>query len=400
MPVSGGGLEGGPDLAAGAAGGATELVAAGQGRVAVRSTSARSRGFSIQLQNADDRSYEKLITEIAATGANAVCLIVAAFQENCDSTSIFVEARRTPSPERLKQVIAHAHKEHLRVLLMPIVLLENPRAGEWRGKINPRSWDDWWEDYDSYILHFAAIAQAADVDVFMVGSELVSTEKDHGDRWRDLVRQVRKKFKGLLSYSANWDHYRPVSWWKDLDIIGMTTYYDLTDGKEPTIPRLMESWRPIRKDDPRLAGHHRPAHPVHGGRLAQPDHLRPVPVGLHAQPGQARPQGPGQLLRGVLPHVGGREVRRGLPRLGVAKPSLPDHRPDGHRLHPVRQAGHEGHREVLPGPRSQRRPAPRGDPAGDPSRHAPRHRPIRSRSSPVRRADDPDQTRDNQLIPR
>jgi hypothetical protein len=207
------------------------------------------RGFSLQLQSASPhRPYEKYIGEIAATGANTVCLVVSAHQENCDSTSIFVDARRTPPDARLVKLIAHAHSEGLRVVLMPIVLLENPRAGEWRGKINPRNWDDWWEDYDNYILHYAHVAQAGKAEMLVVGSELVSTEKDHAARWRSLIRRARKAFKGHLSYSANWDHYRPVSWWDAVDIIGMTTYYDLTEGKEPTVERLLASWRPIRKE--------------------------------------------------------------------------------------------------------------------------------------------------------
>jgi len=207
------------------------------------------RGFALQLQSAwPDRPYEKYISEIAATGANTVCLVVSAYQENCDSTSIFVDARRTPPNPRLVKLIAHAHTEGLRVVFMPIVLLENPRAGEWRGKINPKNWDDWWEDYDNYILHYAHVAQAGKAEMLVVGSELVSTEKDHAARWRSLIRRARKAFKGYLSYSANWDHYRPVSWWDAIDIIGMTTYYDLTGGKEPTVERLLASWRPIRKE--------------------------------------------------------------------------------------------------------------------------------------------------------
>jgi len=207
------------------------------------------RGFALQLQSpSPHRPYARYISEIAATGANTVCLVVSAYQENCDSTSIFVDARRTPPDPRLGKLIAHAHAEGLRVVLMPIILLENPRAGEWRGKIDPENWDDWWEDYDNYILHYAHVAQAAKAELLVVGSELVSTEKDHGGRWRSLIRRVRKAFAGHLSYSANWDHYRPVSWWDEIDIIGMTTYYDLTDGKKPTVERLLASWRPIRKE--------------------------------------------------------------------------------------------------------------------------------------------------------
>ena len=207
------------------------------------------RGFSLQLQSSSPaRPYEKFVDEIAATGANTVNLVVAAYQENCDSTSIFVDARRTPPDERIVRLVAHARQAGLRVMLMPIVLLENPRAGEWRGKISPTNWDDWWEDYIDYALHYARVAQAAGVDVFAVGSELVSTEKDHAPRWRALIRRVRGLYKGHLSYSANWDHYRPITWWDAVDIVGMTTYYDLTEGKKPTVQRLLASWRPIRQE--------------------------------------------------------------------------------------------------------------------------------------------------------
>ncbi len=207
------------------------------------------RGFTLQLQSPSPTCpYEAYIDEIAATGSNAICLSVAGYQENCASTSIFIDIRRTPSADRIKALIGHAHQRKLRVMLMPIVLLENPRSGEWRGKIEPREWDDWWEDYESYILHYARVAQEAGVEILAVGSELISTEKDHADRWRSLIANVRKRYKGYLIYSANWDHYRPVSWWDAVDIVGMTTYYDLTSGGKPSVERLMKSWKPIREE--------------------------------------------------------------------------------------------------------------------------------------------------------
>lgn len=207
------------------------------------------RGFALQLHSADRaEAYKKFIDEIADTGANAISFGVAGYQEDCASSSIFIDARRSPSKQDLKALITHARRRGLRVMLMPIVLLENPRSGEWRGKIDPRDWDDWWEDYTNYILHYAAIAQQGGVEIFAVGSELISTERDHADRWRGLIAAVRKRFKGHLIYSANWDHYRPITWWDAVDIVGMTTYYDLTGGKKPTVERLVESWKPIRQE--------------------------------------------------------------------------------------------------------------------------------------------------------
>jgi len=204
------------------------------------------RGISLQLHNAEpNHPYEEYIDEIAATGANTVCLVVTAYQENASSSSLFIEARKSPTRQRLKDLIAYAQRKGLHVALMPIVLLENPRAKEWRGKIEPTSWDAWWEDYRNYVLHYAWVAEEAGVHVFVLGSELVSTETQT-EPWRALIADVRKRYRGLLTYSANWDHYEVIEWWDQLDMIGMTTYYDLVDGENPTVAQLCEAWKKIK----------------------------------------------------------------------------------------------------------------------------------------------------------
>jgi hypothetical protein len=206
------------------------------------------RGIALQLHNGDESCpYETYIDEIAQTGANTLSLVLAAFQENGSSSSIFLDLRKTPGDEHLARLIRHAHERNLRVVLMPIVLLENAREGEWRGKINPGSWNDWWEDYTSILMHYAELAERCQVEVFMVGSELISTEK-MDNRWRELIGKIRSRFSGRLAYSSNWDHYRPITWWDAVDIAGMTTYYDLTGGKEPTLDLLTRSWEKLRKE--------------------------------------------------------------------------------------------------------------------------------------------------------
>ncbi len=207
------------------------------------------RGIALQLANGDEtHPFEQYVTEIADAGANTVCLVVAGYQENCSSACIFIDSRKCPTDARLRKLIAHAHKEGLRVLLMPIVLLENPRKQEWRGKIKPDNWDDWWSRYNSFLLHYAAIAADSEVEVFSVGSELLSTERNE-KQWRDLISRVRKVApRALLTYSANWDHYDVPKFWDALDIVGMTTYYDLAGDKKPTLETLRASWQAIRKE--------------------------------------------------------------------------------------------------------------------------------------------------------
>ena len=152
-----------------------------------------------------------------------------------------------PNDERLERLIALARKKGLRVVLMPLVLLTNARTDEWRGKIKAANWNSWWSGYTTFVTHYAKLADNSGAEAFIVGSELISIE-DQARRWEKLIADVRKVFRGKLSYSANWDHYRQIKWWRKLDVIGMTTYYDLTGGKDPTMPVLMRSWERIRKN--------------------------------------------------------------------------------------------------------------------------------------------------------
>ena len=205
------------------------------------------RGMTLQLHSYwEGIPFEQYVEEIAKSGANTICFSLAAYQENCAASSLFIEYRKVLSVKRFAKLIKLAHDRGLRVVIMPIILLENPGPGEWRGKINPTQPDKWWEDYENYTLFYAKVAAEAKAEVFMIGSELVGME-DQTRRWRQLIRKVRKVYKGQLSYSANWDHYKDIEWWRDLDLVGMTVYYDLVGDKKPTLDVLIEAWKPIKK---------------------------------------------------------------------------------------------------------------------------------------------------------
>ncbi len=271
--------------------------------------SSQLRGLWLQVHtNSPDCPFEDYIQEIAATGANTVGLSISAVQQNASSASVYVDRQRTPSDERLVGMLEVADELKLRTVLMPIVLLTHPRGSEWRGQIDPPDWSAWWASYSEYILHYAALAQEHGVDVFIVGSELIQTERQE-DRWRGLIaairrqsreildRQFREQLKArhpdwtadqwreaygiasidalapstaealpaelrseyeafveqrrmLLSYSANWDHYTVPKFWDALDAVGMTSYYNLNPRgvENPTVESLSEAWAPIRNE--------------------------------------------------------------------------------------------------------------------------------------------------------
>ena len=203
-------------------------------------------GLAIQVYSAHDavEKYGRLIREIAELGAPCVMLSINGYQERVESTVIETRPAECPPDEVWLQLFDIAHAAGLKVVFMPKILLSKP-GGKWRGKIQPPSWDAWFAQYRKFVLHFAELAERGAVEMFIVGSELVSSEK-HTEHWKALIRDTRRAFAGVLVYSANWDHYTGIRFWDDLDAIGLTTYHKLSDAPGPTLDELRAAWRPIR----------------------------------------------------------------------------------------------------------------------------------------------------------
>lgn len=208
----------------------------------------RFHGVAWQIHHSHDcvARARRVFREIADLGADTVLISNPGYQEHAGSDTFHLDPGVTPTREEWLEIFDVAREHRLRIVLMPMILLSDPRGTEWRGVIKPPNWDDWFEQYRAFLLHFARIAEEGGVDVFMVGSELVSTER-LTSRWRRVIREVREVYGGLLSYSANWDHYRVVEFWDDLDLVGMTSYYKLSADPNPSLETLIDAWKPIRR---------------------------------------------------------------------------------------------------------------------------------------------------------
>ncbi len=208
-------------------------------------------GFAISLHHTDHfADYLASVDQIAAMGFDSLAVVTPAFQPHGASDSVRLETGpgRGPHREQLVRLLRHARARGLDTLLMPVVLFTAPRGNEWRGKIHPGDWDAWWASYRRVLDHFLQVAIDADVTVFSVGSELLSTERQP-DRWAALIAHARSRFSGRLTYSTNWDHYHVPTVWGDLDYIGISGYWDITGLTDPDAPdpnKLAERWSQIR----------------------------------------------------------------------------------------------------------------------------------------------------------
>jgi hypothetical protein len=206
------------------------------------------KGIAMQIQRVDwVDEYKKSIDEIANVGADTVLFVVDARQENGSSSRIYLDMRATPTPDKLNELIDYAKSRKLRVVLMPIVLLDLPAGNDWRGTIKPLDWEAWFESYRDMITHFAFSAEDHHADVLVVGSELVSTQ-DKLPQWTRTINAVRRIYKGQLTYSSNWDNYTQVPFWNQLDLISMNSYWKLGKDKHASVQEIMNNWKGIQKD--------------------------------------------------------------------------------------------------------------------------------------------------------
>jgi hypothetical protein len=188
-------------------------------------------------------AFQKGMEEV---GVDSVSLIVPKVQKNVRSTGFLDDPWITPSDASLRRAAREAHRRGMRVLLFPIVYVEDLAEGEWRGTLAPADWDGWFRVYEEMILHYARIAAEERVEYFSVGSELCSTE-GFGDRWRRVIRKVRRAYPGRITYSANWDHLDPVTFGDALDFLGMNAYYEVGGEGPSDVGSMVLKWKEIQK---------------------------------------------------------------------------------------------------------------------------------------------------------
>jgi len=191
-------------------------------------------------------NYQPMLAEIKETGSPWVCLTFKFQQENIRSSSIEIPDLNSPYWQQITKTTQQAKELGFKVALLPIVLLKEAKPQEWRGKIKPKNLEEWFTNYEHLILQIAQMAEHEKVDLLFTGSEFSSLQKNE-TYWKALILNVRNQYKGLLSYSVNWDAFTNITFLEDLDIIGINGYYSLSNQNNPTVKQLTKKWQNIQK---------------------------------------------------------------------------------------------------------------------------------------------------------
>ena len=131
-----------------------------------------------------------------------------------------------------------AHSRGWSVLLKPQIWI----SGHWPGDIdqdNEEDWEQFFYNYEQWILHYAILADRHNIATFCMGTEMRHTTLKQPERWRELIAKVRRLYRGRLTYAANWgEEMEQMTFWSDFDVIGLNAYYPLSSSETPSMDQL------------------------------------------------------------------------------------------------------------------------------------------------------------------
>lgn len=181
----------------------------------------------------EEKARQSLKIMKERTNANFVIFAPSGLQDTPQSESICYTSDATMTDDELKLMIHYAQSLGLRVALKPTA---NCKNGTWRAHINffdedvpcEPKWGNWFDSYMDFQCHYARIAREMGCEMHIAGCEMVMSERREAE-WRRTISEIRKEFKGLVSYNTDKYQEHNVSWWDCVDVISSSGYYPVMD---------------------------------------------------------------------------------------------------------------------------------------------------------------------------
>jgi hypothetical protein len=167
----------------------------------------------------------EILRQLPAYGINAIAIVPYGMSRR-ESPTI-----RTGGLERDHDIVrlaGEARGLRIRIMLKPQIWMPG-------GFIGDLDFDTaaqraaWFAEYRQFITRHAELATRIKADIFCVGTEL-SKLSTHESEWRSIIADVRKIYKGPLTYAAvQGPEFETLRFWDALDYIGLNNYYPLPD---------------------------------------------------------------------------------------------------------------------------------------------------------------------------
>jgi len=207
----------------------------------------KHRGIHVFLRGQD---REEEIQQMIRNNVEWITLVPYSYQENVLKPSLRFTKRESYSrrDSSFIRTIKIARANQMQVLMKPHIWVTGDL---WRSEIamdTEEEWLQWFAQYEAFIMHYARMAEATGCAALCVGTELMKSALERPEDWRKLIRNVKTVYSGELIYAANWDReYKEITFWDELDYIGVQAYFGLSDKDMPELAQICEGWIPHKK---------------------------------------------------------------------------------------------------------------------------------------------------------
>ena len=196
-----------------------------------------------------DYNIEQVLNDIDKFGLNTLNVPVVINIENRNSSNMTVDKY---SEKRAIELIKKLRWKKINIILEPYPWIENGSVGETVWK--PDNINDFFYNWTHNVLNVLIkdVAVPYHVDAFNVGTSFVNMEDNEGYMC-DMIDNVRKQYKGLITYRTNfwitakeWEPKLTEKYEKKLnntffskvDFISIASYFELTNNETNSVEDL------------------------------------------------------------------------------------------------------------------------------------------------------------------
>lgn len=186
------------------------------------------------------------VDAILNLNANYAAVMPFGFIRNLDTPEIVFDTQRQWFGETkagTKQYIELLQENKVKIMLKPQIWIWHGQFTGYLKMITEEDWKTLEDSYRNFILTYAQLAREMEVDIFCIGTELEQFIVNRPEFWNTLIAEIKQKYKGKLTYAANWDEYKRVPFWKELDYIGVDGYFPVSENQAPTVEESRMGWQ-------------------------------------------------------------------------------------------------------------------------------------------------------------
>jgi len=205
-------------------------------------------GINLLVYGQPDLAKAAILFEhLKKLGMNSLAIAYPLSQSGWQASEVKIDPAITPDMAKIRGLIRSAKANNFYIMLRPILDENNlTPTGHWRGTIEPENAEAWFTSYRSLILPYVELAQQEHVEIFNIGTELNSLQRNlYVDEWIRLIEEIRKIYRGGLIYSFNWDCYYEIpstGFVPMLDYTGIDAYFPLDVSKDAGTRELEKAW--------------------------------------------------------------------------------------------------------------------------------------------------------------